>query len=50
MALNLVSRKKVKVFDVSKNISKKQRKKLDVVKLDDLPTNEVTTNYNASRG
>jgi 3-hydroxyisobutyrate dehydrogenase len=46
MALNLVKAgKKVKVFDVSKNmIEKAKAKKLDVVEnLDDLITNEVTT-------
>ena len=46
MALNLVKAgKKVKVFDVSKNIIQKAKEnKLDVVeKLDDLITNEVTT-------
>ena len=46
MALNLVKEgKKVKVFDVSKNmIQKAKEKKLDVVEnLDDLITNEVTT-------
>ena len=46
MALNLVKAgKKVKVFDVSKNmIEKAKEKKLDVVeKIDDLITNEVTT-------
>ena len=46
MAQNLVKAgKKVKVFDVSKNmIEKAKEKKLDVVEnLDDLITNEVTT-------
>ena len=46
MAHNLVKAgKKVKVFDVSKNmIEKAKEKKLDIVKnLDDLITNEVTT-------
>ena len=46
MAQNLVKAgKKVKVFDVSKNmINKAKEKKLDVVEsLDDLISNEVTT-------
>ena len=46
MANNLVKAgKKVKVFDVSKNmIEKAKEKKLDVIEnLDDLITNEVTT-------
>ena len=46
MANNLVKAgKKVKVFDVSKNMIEKAReKKLEVVEnLDDLITNEVTT-------
>ena len=45
MAQNLVKAgKKVKVFDLSKNMIEKARKKLDVVEnLDDLITDEITT-------